>query len=194
MTLTEAVPTVTAGPILPANVPTALTPAEANELYRLARGATVLEFGSLLGYSTIVLAQSAKVVYAVDPHHGYPVANPRDTLTQFMANLEANLVRDRVVPIIGRGQDVAPLLRPGEFDMVFIDITSAAEVLLYIALHLAPDVIAVHDYGIPKWTGATEAVDALALKYRRTFRLVDTLAIFDNRPLWPQPANGGPSL
>ncbi len=41
-------------------IPTSLTEAEAAELSRLAAGQRVLEFGSLLGASTILLAQAAQ--------------------------------------------------------------------------------------------------------------------------------------
>lgn len=169
-----------AGPILPDHIPTALTAHEAWELHRLAAGRTVLEFGSLLGYSTIVLAQSAKIVYAVDPHQGYPLDNPRPTLDGFIANLDRHMIRDKVLPILGRGDQLTPLLRVACADMAFIDITRAADELMLAVWRLKIPVIAVHDYGIPKWTGATEAVHAHAQRTRSDFRLVDTLAIFEH--------------
>ena len=163
----------------PQDIPTALTPSEARTLYGLAFEQNVLEFGSLLGYSTVVMAQSAKKVYAVDPHEGYPAADPRPTLVQFLDNLNRYGVRDRVVPIIGKGQDIAPMFAPGHFGLVFIDITRAAGELIDIAHDLAPAVIAVHDFGIQIWDGATIAVRNYARRIDRDFRLVDTLAIFE---------------
>lgn len=160
------------------DIPTAMTKAEATELYGLAHGRRVLEFGSLLGYSTVIMAQSARRVYAVDPHEGYPVDDPRPTLTPFLSNLERYGVRDRVVPILGRGQDVAEMFAPRQFDLIFIDITRCAAELIDLAHALAPEVIAVHDYGIQRWDGATIAVRNYAHRVDRDFRLVDTLAIF----------------
>ncbi len=84
-----------------------------------------------------------------------------------------------MVPILATGQDIAGLFQPGTFGLIFIDITEAAAKLLDIAHGLRPATIAVHDFGIKRWNGATTAVRNYAANYQRTFRLVDTLAIFD---------------
>ncbi len=163
----------------PRDIPTALTRAEAKALYGFAVDKNVLELGSLLGYSTIIMAQSAKKVYAVDPHEGYPVDDPRPTLDAFLDNLARRGVRDRVVPILCKGQEIASMFAPGHFGLIFIDITRSAAELIYMAHDLDPEVIAIHDYGIPVWEGATIAVRNYAKRTGRDFRLVDTLAIFE---------------
>jgi len=165
--------------LLRPDIPTAMTPAESRCLYGLALDRKVLEFGSLLGYSTIVMAQSAKMVYAVDPHEGYPLADPKPTLTQFLYNLHRYKVRDRVVPIVSSGQDIAWAFTPKSFGLILIDITRFAAELICLANTLDPDVIAVHDYGIEDWDGATKAVDKYSKETTRKLRFVDTLAILE---------------
>ncbi len=162
------------------DIATAMTRAEAEELARLADGKVVLEFGALLGFSTVVLAQTADMVYSVDPHFGYPLAAPRPTLTPFLANLERYGVTQKVVPILSKAENILPIIDSKSIDLVFIDITRCAELLLYeSAQNIKPKVIAVHDYGIPEWTGATEAVDKFSAETGKRFRLVGTLAIFE---------------
>lgn len=163
---------------LPVGIPTAMTETEAHALQMISMGENVLEIGSLLGYSTIVLARVARRVWAIDPHEGYPVSDPRPTLDGFMQNLELHGVRDKVVPIIGRAQDVLPSLR-SHFGVIFIDITRHAKELIFLANNLDPRYIAIHDYKHPEWTGSTEAVDAFFQIRSYPMQIVDRLAIID---------------
>ena len=166
--------------LAPPPIPTALTARETRELYGLALNKKVVEFGSLLGYSTICMGYSAKRIWAIDPHDGYPKSDPRPTWEPFLANLKRFGVEDVVIPMRYKGQECKGLLyhiRP--VDLVFIDITREAEELLQLAHKLEPGKIVVHDYGLKAWPEATYAVDKYSRTWNKPFRLVDTLAIFE---------------
>lgn len=170
----------------PPDIPTALTDAEAFELAKLSRDKTVLEVGSLLGFSTIVLARASKVVHSVDPHEGYPEENPRPTLAPFIANLERYGVRERVVVHVGRDDDVLPAFREGMFDFAFVDLSmtdGSTERAIRAAWGLLAweGVLAVHDYGREDWPEATKVVDDL---FEGPDELVDTLAILRGGGTW----------
>jgi predicted O-methyltransferase YrrM len=172
--------------ILP-NIKTAMTQAEAEALYELASGKVVLEVGSLLGFSTVVMAQSALEVHTIDPHRGYPADNPRPTLVPFFANLGQYGVLDKVVSHVGTYQQVLTMFKEGVFDFAFVDLsmtvdeTKGAIVLAGFALR-REGTLAVHDYGHPTWPAATTAVDDLLAVTRRDVRFVDSLAIIGPRP------------
>lgn len=107
--------------IIVPDIPTALTFREAEELARLAEYKRVLEIGSLLGFSTIVLAQVASVVHSVDPHDGYPENDPRPTYTAFEANLRKYGVRNKVVVHADLAERVLPPFKGCYFDFAFVD-------------------------------------------------------------------------
>lgn len=166
------------------DIPSAVTPAEAAELQRLALGATVLEVGALLGYSTVLLALTAERVHSVDPHEGYPRDNPRPTLLPFLDNLERHGVRDRVTVHVGRDYDVLPAFRGRQFHLAFLDLTGEYEDTLRCMHAVEPLLthfgrLAVHDCGHPDWPGAMAAAETFAAKRGTTFKLVDRLAIFE---------------
>lgn len=163
----------------PVDIPTSVSEGEADLLVELAQDVDVLEVGSLLGFSTVVLARAARQVWSVDPHVGYPTADPKPTLTGFMANLDRYGVRGKVVTVIARAQDVLPQFKPGSFSLVFIDNTVHCKELIYAANNLDPRWIAVHDYGHPVWTGATEAVEHFRQVWRYPTRIVDRLLVMD---------------
>lgn len=163
------------------NIPTALTEREADALHGMAKGRVVVEIGSLLGFSTVVMAKSAKVVYAIDPHEGYPAGDPRPTYETFIRNLHRYDVRDRVVSVRRRVQDVPFAAKFAE--LAFIDASGRFEDTLDSILACddwlelgAP--LCVHDYGLSKWPGAKQAVDAWSRIKERPFTLVDTMAVF----------------
>ena len=87
-------------------------------LVRMSRARSVLEIGTLAGYSTIALAR------AVGPH-GAVVSLEHDPTHAELAraNLERAGVADRVKVLVGAALDTLPQLRQrGEvFDLVFID-------------------------------------------------------------------------
>lgn len=168
------------------DIPTAVTNREIEEMVQLARDKTVLEIGSLLGYSTHILARAARVVHAVDPHRGYPSHDPKPTLAPFMENLETAGVLDQVIVHVGYDYDVLPILRRGSFDLVFIDITGEFDDTYRCMVRAAPllthsGVLCVHDCGHPDWPGALQAVGKFSLERHRGYRLVDRLAIFDQQ-------------
>lgn len=162
-------------------IPTSVTSCEIAELTRLAKGSKVLEIGSLFGYSTIQMARVANAVWSVDPHRGYPHNDPRPTLDQFTANLLLAGVENVVVPVVAEAQRVLDIFPADFFDLVFIDCTREARILLSLAQRLRPKWIAVHDYGHPEWTGASEAVNAFLLESGRFLRQIDSLVVLE----WP---------
>lgn len=165
------------------DIPTAVTPAEVRRLRELARGKRVLEIGSLLGHSTVALAQVAEAVVSVDPHEGYPFDNPRPTITPFIDNLVRYGVRDKVTVCVGTDADVLPFLTPHQFHLAFIDATGEYDVTLAAMRRCVPllthhAALAVHDCGHPDWPGALDAVADFACEKGTRFELVDRLGVF----------------
>jgi len=161
-------------------IPTSLTAAEREELTRLAEDATVIEIGSQYGASTITLARVARIVYAIDHHRGDPVSGEWDTLGDFMAELDRAGVRDSVVPLVGRSEQIVDVLAPESFDLVFVDSGKEtvdevrAQALEARRLARPGGVIAFHDHG--RFAVIDEA---LLQELGQPVRLVDTLAVFD---------------
>ncbi len=163
---------------IPTDVKSAMTTAEALELAALARNKRVLEFGSLLGFSTIVMAQQALSVTAVDPHTDYPAPGAPSTLPAFARNIKRYGLEPKVCVIPKRYQDVNWAKLGGLWDMAFIDCSEEATPMYQLCRCLGIPTVAVHDYGIPKWTGATKLVGRLASEGLQA-RVVDTLAIYE---------------
>lgn len=144
-----------------------MTPDEVKRLVELAEGNEVLEVGSWLGHSTVAMAQVATRVYAVDWHRGDPDAGPERTAHEFLANLRDHRVEDRVVPIVGRAEDVLPVLVDRIAYLGFHDAYHGARDVERDALLMARlcyGLIAFHDYGDGRF-GVTEAVDRLVAEY-----------------------------
>jgi predicted O-methyltransferase YrrM len=146
------------------DIPTGITQTEVFRLREMAKDKTVLEIGSLLGFSTVNLAQVAKLVHSVDPHEGYPDNDPKPTLQPFQDNLERYGVTHRVVIHVGKAQDILPTLEP-IFDFAFIDVNGKYEDTAY-CIWAAGRLIkpngwmAIHDFGRtnPDCGGATRAI------------------------------------
>lgn len=167
------------------DIPTAMTEEERILLEQLAvHDKVVIEIGSLMGYATVAMARVAQVVYAIDPHEGYPTHNPSSTLEMFLHNLKRYKVEDRVVTILARGQQILPYLyvNPG---LIFIDTMGdyegTSELLLLSQQH-CPRHIAVHDYGREDtWdcSGVKKSVDNFLKIYRNWKHdlTVNTLAV-----------------
>lgn len=137
-----------------------LTDEEGEALQRLAAGRIVLEIGSWRGRSTVCLAQVATRVYALDWHRGDADTGAAWTLPDCAANLFRRGLENRVVLLVGRTADVAPLLRNGLCDMVFVDgghdrETVAADLRLALRAVRPGGVLALHDWG---HTGVRAAV------------------------------------
>jgi hypothetical protein len=156
-------------------ISSSLSKREARELEALARNRYVIEIGSLLGYSTILMAKQAISVVAIDPHAGYPSYNPSPTLNYFMDNITKHGVSRRVIPVLAKAQDALPVLRHA--DMAFIDATGRYDDTRFCLDNLYPEVLACHDYGRRSCEGATRAVDEFVKRYNKQCRVVDTLAI-----------------
>jgi predicted O-methyltransferase YrrM len=151
---------VSGGFLFAADVDSAVTEAECEELARLARNRVVLEIGSYYGRSTIALASTATIVHSIDPHTGGPPHRP-STLPEFVANLERYGVRERVVIHLGLSEQICPRFRRDAFELIFVD---AIHNRPYVDqdISLACDCLArggtlvLHDYGVTTWaTGTT---------------------------------------
>jgi len=154
-------------------ISTSLTPAESDELRRLATGADVLEVGSAFGYSAILMALAgARSVIAVDPHVWL------DSWATMVANVEAYGVADRVTIWRGDSQTLLPTLGAA-FDLVWIDgdheaSAVARDVELARAVLRPTGTLACHDYDEATCPGVRAALDA----WKPPPRLVDTLAVY----------------
>ena len=141
----------------------------------LARDRVVAEAGCLLGYSTIVMAQVARHVTAIDPHDGYPVYAPRPTLQLFCENVRRAGVEDRITEVVGFGQDHIPAA-----EVVFLDLTGerhVTEACMRRAQLAGAGAIAVHDYARGGCEGATEAVDSFVRQNGWDVTRTDTLVV-----------------
>jgi hypothetical protein len=155
-------------------IKTAVSAREARILRALAAGQRVIEVGSLLGYSTIQLARTARHVDAIDPHNGYPYFNPVPTLPCFLANLQRWSVDARVTPRVGLAQDWLPKLKGG---FTFVDCTGFYEDTRYCLEHAGSPVIGVHDFGRRGCDGVAKAVLEFVRNNNKQLSVVDTLAI-----------------
>lgn len=125
-------------------ISTSLTKGEANTLRRLAKDKVVLEVGAAYGYSTIILALTAKWVDSVDPHHAL------DSLNAYWGNLQTYGI-DNVTVHVKLNRQALPFFEE-LWDMVFIDGDHAdSEVRFdveYAKKLVKPGgVVVVHDYG-----------------------------------------------
>jgi predicted O-methyltransferase YrrM len=156
-------------------ISTSLTAAETDTLALLADGVDVLEIGSAYGYSTVVLAQRARSVVAVDPHGAL------NSLETLRANLSAYNVSDKVLVWIGRSEVAMSELHASgrRFEMVWIDGDHEApaveqDVTWGLKLLKLGGVLACHDYGEDTCPGVKVAIDAML---GGPGDLIDTLSI-----------------
>jgi len=169
------------GFVFPEHVPTALTYAEAARLNSEARGKVVLEMGAQFGCSTICLAQSARHVVSVDWHRGDPQAGMHDTLTTYWRTLKEHGIDHKVTVLVDRFDRALGLLRPGMFDLAFIDGCHDEEAVqsdieLALPLLRRPGTILFHDYGRAQFPGVKRQVDRLADRNLSLVNGTDTLA------------------
>ena len=153
----------------PKDIVSAVTEAECADLQRLAAGKTVLELGSDFGRSTVVLAQSAALVFAVDWHKGDPHAGgPHDSAAKFIHNITRYAVRDKIVAVIGESSLAIPRMADSTFDLAFIDAFHEEKAAYDDAKMIIPKmkpgaVLVFHDYTVPHF-GVKAAVDRLAVE------------------------------
>lgn len=162
--------------IFPQGLTTAVTPAEAAELGRLAAGKSVLELGSFYGFSTIVMASVADMVYSVDWHQGDDHAGLYDTWDSFNANLIGYGVKKYVRAVKGRFEEEVPrLAREGvTVDGAFLDgqhdyASVRRDLDLALTLVKPGGWVAFHDYGRCAETGhpgfeVTKVADEFGIK------------------------------
>lgn len=153
-TMTPPTSTSTAAPICPDWLrllpPGWLGETEALLLCSLAEGRDVLEIGAFQGRSTAALARGARRVVSVDWHRGDDGSGWGWTLPAFSGHLTRLGLWDRVIPVVGRVEDVAPLLA-GPFGLVWIDGAHGAadverDTRLALRLLAPGGVIAWHDW------------------------------------------------
>lgn len=99
----------------------AVSQVECERLAELATSGIVLEIGAEYGRSTIAMASTAAMVWSVDWHLGDQASGFKDSLPEFVRNLDKHDVRGRVVPVVGLWEHVAHYLAAKSFDMVFHD-------------------------------------------------------------------------
>lgn len=173
--------------VFPSDIESSLTEAEGLTLAELANGKIVLELGAWLGRSTVCMAQTAAKVYSVDWHQGDEHAGGGHTLAPYLRNLQRYGLFDRVVPIIGRFEDVLPALAYAHFQGIFLDGFHTYEAVMsdtdQARRLLAPGGwLAFHDYGVEASSfseqpfGVTDAVDEM---FGTGVTVVDTLAFVE---------------
>jgi predicted O-methyltransferase YrrM len=129
-------------------IASSIQPNEKIILRALARGRSVLEIGSGNGYSTIVMAQVARHVTAVDPHQG----ELPDSWRHINANLVFHNVADKVTLVREYSQDALPRLYDEglRYGFIFVDgnhdVQVHSDVHTSLKLLASGGLIAVHDY------------------------------------------------
>ena len=153
---------------------TSLTRRETMQLRRLAQRALVVEIGSAYGFSTIVMAQVARRVIAIDPHEEIG-----ESLEKLQRNLIAYGVEAWVDLILEPSGVAMPKLAADSADLVFIDgCHHESEVAQDV--HEAMRVVrrgghvAVHDYDEAIQPAIKPVCDVLLSRGR----LVDTLWVW----------------
>lgn len=167
--------------IFPEDVLSTLTENEARKLYELAEGKVVLELGSWLGRSTIVLAQSAETVHACDHFLGDHQAGFGAVLSDFFQNIRRYGVFHKVIVHVGDFERVLPWLATSGFSLVFCDglhTAEATELQLYWARKLCnPEgVICLHDYD-PTLGEGYDVVGVVNDEFGEPDEVIDTLAV-----------------
>jgi hypothetical protein len=181
------------------DIVSAVTDEEAELLSNLAAGKFVLEIGTEFGKSTIAMARTAKLVYAVDHHHMAPkLSEPWDVercveqVSALLRNLRKYNVAEKVIPVIGDCGKACSYLAPGSFDMLFIDADHTYTGVRHslwsaIGLLVAEPIIAFHDYGRcrPEYDWhVTEIVDCLAEEWNAHLTVVGHLAAIQSKRNW----------
>lgn len=157
-----------------------LSEAEGAELERLARGRRVLEVGSMLGLSTVVMGRVAEFVVAVDPFDRIPPDKVIDTLPAFRFNVIEAGCGGTVFPFVGRSERLLPLFGPYAFDLAYLDGDHtedglAADVRNATRVVRPGGEIAFHDYGREHLPAVKKVVDRW--RAGRRMEVIDTLAV-----------------
>ena len=154
--------------MIPSDIPTYTTTKQGALLQKLSVDKTCLEVGAFFGFTTVCMAQFAKMVYSIDNHRGDIHLGRTDTLQPFIGYLQKYKVLPKVAILIGESTDILPRLETNFFDLAFIDATHTYEAvsrdiaLVEPLMKLKEDaLIAFHDYQEPAshTVGVTQAVD-----------------------------------
>lgn len=135
-------------------IPTALSRREVDVLRKYGKDQDVTEAGSLLGFSTIKLAEVARRVTSIDRHCGYE-RQPNSTLRQFKRNLQVAGVYGRTVVVVGAA-NVWLNSFPAAF--VFIDLCGTRSGTIEAVRAARAPIIAVHDFERQNCSGVALAV------------------------------------
>lgn len=157
-----------------------LTQDEAAELRRLAVAKTVLELGSWKGRSTVAMAETAECVWAVDTFNGDDGTGKGDTWKAFTRNVMQYILQGKIVPSIGRFEDVLPTLSLARFGLAFVDGDHSYDQTRWLLETLTKGMqqgatIAVHDWSM-QYPDVLRATQDAPL---RLVRVVETLAVFE---------------
>lgn len=127
--------------MLTPEIPSAISPREARFMQSICKEKRVVEFGALLGFSTIILAEVAGSLTSVDRHIEY--SGP--TLNQLISNLHRYGVNDSVRVIEGDAATWSNLAG----DIAFIDLTGQYEITKRVLSGLSCKLALVHDFDRP---------------------------------------------
>lgn len=144
-------------------IPTAISPREARFMQQIADDREVIEYGALLGFSTVVLARAAATLVSVDRHDGYS----GETLRPYLSNLDRYGVRVTAV------QDDCLSWAGHKADVAFIDLTGQYQLTKDMLLHLASPLALIHDLDRPRCDVDRAIKDAVW----RPIGQVDTLVL-----------------
>lgn len=147
------------------NIPTGVSQRETEELRRVAQGKIVVECGSLLGYSTIVLAGVAKHVTAIDKHEGY--GGP--TFKLFKSNL-ARFGVENVTPVVSTVEGISPI----QAEVAFIDLDGTFQATSEALKKLRASIVMIHDVERVRCEGVARAIKAYKLV---TLSHIDSLCV-----------------
>lgn len=164
-----------------------LDEAEQEVLRELAQDRVVLEVGSYLGRSTVVLAEVAQKVISVDTHTGNPENYPLPeggkawSFPSFWENITDRDLEDRVIAIVADFAEAAYFLKPFAFGLVYIDADHSYEATMQLgrlgaALAGPGAPVVFHDYDQDRWPGVVAAVDELSASGGRPVYLAGSLA------------------
>lgn len=154
-----------------------LTPDEGKKLAELATDKNVLEIGSYCGLSTVCMARTANHIDAIDYHDGRGTPEPRNTLDEFLDNLERYEVSDKVTAY---HPDHAPVHTT--YDLILIDgahdrDSVQADLDNYLAQLSENGLLVFHDYGEPMIPGVSEVVNELLANGAELVSVTDHLAV-----------------
>lgn len=170
------------GFVFPADVDGWLSHTEGRALWQLARGKRVLEVGSYCGASTICLAQSARLVTAIDPFDGRGTPRPRPVLDEFRRNIERYGLGKKLTSYVGTLEEWRDEIG-GPYDLIFIDgahdMESVRSDIDNARSLLTPGgILLFHDYAhCPDHPGVKRAVDELLASGGELVSVHDSLAV-----------------